>query len=208
MPYSVSPFLREKMRRPEADHVLRHADTEQLGRGEVAELVPGDGEQQADDEDDYAEDGHPGRHARASEGVRAARAASSRARARAQVSASRTSATRQGGSPGGRAVFGDHCGDGIHDPGERQPALEERVDALLVRRVEDGGGGAAQITDLAGQRDGGEGVLVQREELPGLRLRPVEARRGVRDPLGPAECPARSASACRAGWPGRAWSRR
>src|SRR5690606_28519520 len=77
--------------RAEADHVLRHADAEHLGRRQVAQFVPGDGEQQADREDDYAEDEHQGRHARAS--ALAVRTVSSRTRARAQVSASRTSDT-------------------------------------------------------------------------------------------------------------------
>src|SRR5690606_35797438 len=62
--------------------------------GVVAQLVPGDGEQQPDDEDDYAEDEHQGRHAVISVVVRSVppeAPASSRARARARVSASRTS---------------------------------------------------------------------------------------------------------------------
>lgn len=81
----------------------------------------------------------------------------------------------------------DHPRDGLHDPEERQRAAAERLDALLVGGIEHRRGRARELSDVSGQVHRGERLVVEREELPGRGLAPVEGGRGVGDAFGPAE---------------------
>ena len=78
--------------------------------------------------------------------------------------------------PGRALMLRDYLRHGVHDSGERDPAGPECLDADLVGRVVDGRGGAAGAPGLAGQPDGGERLVVQRLEGPGVRAAPVEGR--------------------------------
>ncbi|CAL2071510.1 hypothetical protein GPN2_22132 [Streptomyces murinus] len=84
-------------------------------------------------------------------------------------------------------MFLDDPGDGLHDPVEGQRAVQESLDALLVGGIEHRRGRPRELSDMPGQIHRGEGLIVQREELPGGRLAPVEGGRCVRNPFGPAE---------------------
>ena len=140
--------------RAEADHVLRHADAEELGGGQVAQLVPRDREQQADHEDDYAEDEHQGRHARASAVVRSmgspvgGQFTGPGARPGLRFEDVRHG---QGSSRRGGAVLLDDPRDGLHDPVERQRAVQERLHALLVGRIEHRRGRARELPHVPGE---------------------------------------------------------
>ena len=65
--------------------------------------------------------------------------------------------------------------------------VEERLDALLVGRVVDRRVGPAGLPDPLGQADGGERLVVEREELPGGRPRPVDRVRCSGYPLRPGQ---------------------
>ena len=110
------------------------------------------------------------------------------ASARAQASAARTSSTVSVARPRGYVVRGQARAatvGTISTNGSRPGA--ERLDADLVGGVVDRGRGAAPPPGLAGQRDRGERLVVEREELPRLRPGPVDRGRGVGHPVGPGQ---------------------
>src|SRR4051812_13503911 len=63
--------------------------------------------------------------------------------------------------------------DHLQNAWERQATHQERRHRLLVGRVEQRGDDAAGRTGLAGQPHGGERVVVEGRELPGAGRRPV-----------------------------------
>ena len=81
----------------------------------------------------------------------------------------------------------EHRGDCVDDVDERQVARAERLDADLVRGVVHRRRGAALLPRPACEPYGGKGVVVEREELPGLRTRPVDRWRHIGQPVGPAQ---------------------
>ena len=91
------------------------------------------------------------------------------------------------GVPRAAVMLRDYLGDDVNDPGERESARQERVDADLVGGVVGGRGGAAGRPRLAGDADGGERLLVQRLEGPGVGGGPVDRRGGAGDPVRPAQ---------------------
>ncbi len=133
------------------------------------------------------------------------------ARSRAQASAASTSSTvRSVWFEGTSCVVAapEHALDGRHDVGEPGLTVEERRDAHLVGGVVDGRRGSAERPGLPGQRDRGERLVVEREELPGLRPRPVHRGCGVRHPVGPAQPERDRDAASTAARPAPASSRR
>ena len=93
-------------------------------------------------------------------------------------------------------------------PGERDAARPESLDAHLVGRVVDGRGGPAGACPprgpaaTAGNASSSSGWKVQV-----CARGPVDGRARRREPGPASPAPARSGSACPAGWPGR-WSSR
>ncbi len=90
----------------------------------------------------------------------------------------------------GRAdVLGDHALDRVDDVEEPDPAGVERLDALLVRRVEDRRVRSPPATaHPARQPHGRERLVVQGLELPASRAGvQSQAGAGVRHPVGPAQ---------------------
>ena len=116
------------------------------------------------------------------------------------------------GTPSGRFLTScvvEHPRDRVDDARERQPTRRGTPPRTpRWPRCRRAGAVPPASPALPGQPDGGEGVVVQRHELPGRRGRPVAAGGGAGHPVGPGQRRARSAAACPAGWPGRASSRR
>src|SRR5450631_741212 len=71
------------------------------------------------------------------------------------------------------APFVDYPLEGVDDVDKRSASRQERLDALFVGRVEDRREARTRHAHPSGQGDGGEGLLVQREEVPGRGPRPV-----------------------------------
>ena len=67
----------------------------------------------------------------------------------------------------------DHASHRVDDVEEADPAAMEGLDTHLVGGVVDRRGSAPGLPHLPRQPDGGEGVVVERMELPGLCARPV-----------------------------------
>src|SRR5258708_32540187 len=65
---------------------------------------------------------------------------------------------------------GERTLHGRHDAAERKLVGQERVDRLLVGRVQDGGGAGAGLGRLAGQPDAREPALVELVELEAAEL--------------------------------------
>src|SRR5215203_2239338 len=74
--------------------------------------------------------------------------------------------------------------DQIENASERQAIRPESGHRLLVRRVVERGDDAAGLPGRPGEAHRGEGLVVQRLELPGARGRPVQGRLHVREPVG------------------------
>ena len=203
MPYSVSPFRRDQRVGPKPTMYWVHLDPEQLGGDEVARARAGDGDQQADARRRrcrarYMQSGHRPL-------PRLAR--QSRARARAQVSASRTSATVEVPGPA-RSCSSTTRATVSTIPVNGSRAGQERLDALLVGRVEHRRDGRRRRARPRASADGRERLVVQREELPGAGRRPVEGGRGARHAVGPAEAERDRQPHVGRRAPARAWSRR
>ena len=94
-----------------------------------------------------------------------------RACSRAHFSAASTSSTQVGCAEVRRVVEGTR--DEVHDAPERQPTRHERGHGLLVGRVVERRA-TPPASRRRGQPDRREGLLVQRQELPGARRRPVQ----------------------------------
>ena len=213
-PYSVSPFRRDQSVWPNPTKNWVAFMPNFLAVDEVARLVQHDREKQRHDEDEDADAGS------SSGGIsppvghihRILDAAGLLAGQfmgpvpRPPVSGKHV--CQLGGVPRAAVMFRDYLGDDVDDPGEGKPARQERIDADLVGRVVGGRRGAPGRPRLAGDADGGEGLLVQRLEGPGVRrlTSPPPGRRRRPGPASPAR--ARSGSACRAGWPARSSTRR
>ena len=158
----------------EADEELRDLDVEELAGDQVAQ--PRAARSRAASptaNSEHAEGVHQGSH-RAAVLQRVPRSV-----ARAQASAASTSSTVRSALRA-YVVAVQHRGHRVDDVDEGQLAGAEGLDAHLVGGVVDRRGGAAARPRLTRQAYGGEGLVVEREELPGLRTRPVDRRRGVR----------------------------
>src|SRR5690242_20470245 len=81
-----------------------------------------------------------------------------------------------------------HIGNGVHDLQETDRTGMKGSDERLVGGVVHRRSTAARGTDLAGERDGREGRVVERVERPVLGGGPVDRRRRIGDAIGPAEC--------------------
>ncbi len=168
-------------RRAEAGEVLRHLHAEALGGEHVTGLVQADRHQDAEGEDEHAE---PERHAVELPEVR------SRARSRAQVSAAENIGQRQV-VPKPR-VLPASCSSRTAAtvstmPGTAsRPARKASTHTSLAALSTAGAVPPAQPGPTS-QPYGGERLVVERQELPGGRRRPVAAGRRVRDPVRPAE---------------------
>ena len=80
-----------------------------------------------------------------------------------------------------------HPRDRVDDVGEPDRPVVEGVDAHLVGRVVDRRPGAARAARAAGERDRGERLVVERQELPGLGDTPVGGDVDIRQPIGPGQ---------------------
>ncbi len=111
------------------------------------------------------------------------RAASSRA----QASAARTSSTVSC-SPEGTSCARKDVGDRGHDPRERQPAGPERLHARpRWPRCRPPARCRPPPRPARASEHRRERLVVEREELPGLRPGPVDGRRGVGHPVRPGQ---------------------
>ncbi len=205
-PYSVSPRRNDQMRRAEADEVLRRLHAEALGGGQVAQLVERDRRTGSR----TRRRSHPGPSQLTPVLVVAGvePPASSWARCRAQVSASRTSA-RLNGFPIGRSASSWMCSSTTAATvstisGKRSRPAMNAGDRLLVGGVEHAGRRAAGLASPPGEPDRREGVGVEGLERPGSGRgsSPSAPGRPARDPASRAR--GRSAAACPAGTPERA----
>ena len=80
-----------------------------------------------------------------------------------------------------------HCGDRGHDLCEGQPSLPEGLHTHLIGGVVDRGRRSAHRRGPFRQCHRGKRLVVEGEELPGLRSGPVDRRRGVGHPVGPVQ---------------------
>ena len=103
------------------------------------------------------------------------------ARRRACASASTSSSRSRAGAP---STARERLLDGLGDPEERQPPVEERRDGDLVRRVEGARVRAAALAGLAREREHRERLDVGRAELERQTAGEVERRDRGRGALG------------------------
>ena len=157
-------------RRREADVERARAQPDGERREEVPGLVDEDQEREAEDRDGDAH-GQLGHDAEA--GPRFPRCRGSRGRGlRAYRSGfDELSARSPGADAPVRRVGLERVLDERGDLEEADPAVEERGDGDLVRRVEGAGVGAAALAGLAGEREEREALGVRRLELERERRR-------------------------------------
>ena len=181
----------------EADHVLGDLDAEPLGGQQVAELVQGDDDTDAEDDEQHTEQVHQDCH-----------------RLPWRTSTSDLPGTRVAGPGLGpqHRLNGQlpRIVSGLRRPTPRPPGppcrrspgrgcvpARNAVHALLVGGVEDRRVGRARLPHVPGEGHRGEGLVVQGQEVPRRGGGPV-AGRTPRPAAGPASRgPGRSGAACR-----------
>ena len=109
----------------------------------------------------------------------------------------------------GTSCAPEHAGDRVDDLDEPQPPVDGTPRPRpRWPRCRPPARCRPRSPGLAGQPHGGERLVVEREELPGVGLRPVDRRARCRAPGRARPGRGRSGSASSAGWPAPAWSRR
>ena len=178
-PYSVSPRLNDHRVGPKPTKYWVTFMPKALAVPHVTGLMQADRDQDAQREQDDPEDLHPEAPARFPTAAAIDRAGSG-------------AGPRLGGQHvidgtwfGEIGCLVEHPLDGVDDAEERQPALREGGHALLVGGVVDRRPAAPGPSGRLGQLDRRERLVVERRELPGVRLRSSRPPRPLRAP-GPA----------------------
>lgn len=96
-------------------------------------------------------------------------------------------------------MLAHHPLDGVNNRGERQPALEEGGDAMLVRGIVDSRPGAPELPRLPGQGNSWKFVLVERIQIP--RMLFVQSMAGAAPGTRSGQARPRAIGRCMSGGP-------